>query len=133
MADVEFQSVSGRWIDCHSYIDSGADITLIPFSFGKLLRLEIEKEKIRELYGLGKQRVAVIYQRVKMKISRYIFDVLVAWALIEDVPTLLGRSDIFDCFHITFQQNRKIIEFAWQEAKSPFGRSPKGWHSRPLR
>jgi hypothetical protein len=41
VADVEIQSVGGAWIECHPYIDSGADVTLIPFSMGKLLGLKM--------------------------------------------------------------------------------------------
>lgn len=125
VADVEFQTRSGGWIDCHPYIDSGADMTLISLSFGKLLGLEIRKEEIKELYGLGKQGVPVIFQRAKMKINKYVFDTLIAWALIEEVPLLLGRCDIFDRFYITFKQDRKTIEFVWKKTDKHFSKLPR--------
>ena len=34
-----------------------------------------------------------------------------AWGLIEEVPPLLGRADIFDCFKITFLQKEEKIIF----------------------
>lgn len=33
------------------YLDSGADITLLPMSFAKLLGIQIENEKITEIMG----------------------------------------------------------------------------------
>ncbi|MDI6735933.1 MAG: hypothetical protein QME42_07050 [bacterium] len=29
VADIEFESKNGEWIECHPYIDSGADVTLL--------------------------------------------------------------------------------------------------------
>ena len=37
VADVWFKANANNWIELHPYIDSGADITLVPYSFGKLL------------------------------------------------------------------------------------------------
>ena len=95
VADVEFQSKTEEWIECHLYIDSGADVSLIPLSLGKLLKLKVEKEKIKELRGLGKQSIPVVFQDIKVRIGIYKFAIEVGWSLIENVPPLLGRKDIF--------------------------------------
>ena len=115
VADIELKGKNSEWIACHPYIDSGADVTLIPLSLGRLLSLDIEKDKIEELYGLGKQGVPVIFKNIKMRISEYIFTTEIAWALTEEVVPLLGRVGIFDKFHINFKQNQRIIEFNWVE------------------
>ena len=39
-------------IEFHLFIDSGADITLIPYSFGLMLRLTKDVGEIRELNGV---------------------------------------------------------------------------------
>ncbi|MFQ6119329.1 MAG: hypothetical protein ACE5KE_05510, partial [Methanosarcinales archaeon] len=41
VACVEFKSMKGEWIEVRPYIDSGADITLIPLSLGRLLGFEL--------------------------------------------------------------------------------------------
>lgn len=46
-----------------------------------------------------------------MKISKEIFNAKVAVALIEDVPYLLGREDVFDQFEICFRQKKKVTFF----------------------
>ncbi len=111
VADVEFKAKNGEWIEDHLYIDSGADITLLPLSFGKLLGFDIIKEEIEELYGVEGRGIPVIFKRVDVKIENYGFKLKVAWALIEEVPPLLGRLGVFDNFHINFKQDERIIEF----------------------
>lgn len=113
VADVEIRSAGGAWIECHPYIDSGADITLIPFSMGKLLGLKMDRENIKELHGLGKQSIPVVFSKVSFRISKHEFPVEIGWSLIEEVPPLLGRKDVFDRFEITFKQPEKVITFDW--------------------
>lgn len=103
VADIEFKSFTGEWIECHPYIESGADVTLLPLSLGKLLGLEIEKNKIEELYGLGRQGIPVIFKTVEVKIGEHKFETEVAWALSEEIVPLLGRIDIFDNFYVSFK------------------------------
>ena len=42
------------------YLDSGADITLLPLSFVKVLGIRIEEEEVKEIRGIGDSAVAVI-------------------------------------------------------------------------
>lgn len=111
VVDVEFKSRDNEWIELHPYLDSGADISLIPLSFGKLLGLEINKEEIKELGGIGSDTIPVVIKIIPVRIRGFEFDLKVAWCLKEEVPALLGRSGIFEQFHINFKQDEKIIEF----------------------
>lgn len=110
VAEIYLQSKSGSWIKFNPYIDSGADVTLIPLSLGKLLGLTIDKDKIEEIGGI-KGSVPVIYHKIKVRIGEYNLPVQIAWALIEEIPPLLGRTDIFDFSHIMFKQDQGIITF----------------------
>ncbi len=94
----------------YPYIDSGADITLIPRSLGEMLGLEISDD-IVELGGLGDNKVAVLIKKIEIKIGRYVFPIEVAWALIEEIPPLLGRKDFFTQFLISFDEENKVIQF----------------------
>jgi len=112
VADVDFWSKSKKkWISVSMYIDSGADITLIPRSMGELLGFEFNKSEITELSGVGGGMVAVIIKKVPMRIEEYEFDVKIAWSMIEEVPYLLGQEGVFDRFNINFKKRDKIIEF----------------------
>jgi|SRR3989344_7228492 len=90
------------------YVDSGADITLISKSVGDLLGFSVEKEDtITEIKGIGERGVPIIVKKINMKIGEKIFETRIAWALIEEVPLLLGRTDIFNLFSISFEKNKK--------------------------
>lgn len=110
IADVFLKTKSAYWIEFHPYIDSGADVTLIPLSLGKLVGLSRDERKVEHIGGI-RGRVPVIYSQMLMKIGGIEIKTKVAWALIEEVPPLLGRQDIFDAFHIIFKQDKEQIIF----------------------
>lgn len=110
VADLFLSSKFGGWIEFHPYIDSGADVTLIPLSLGKLIGLKLDKNKIEQIGGI-RGSVPVIYCDIQVKIGGIELPVQIAWALIEDVPPLLGRETIFDRFHVTFKQDQGVIIF----------------------
>jgi len=109
VADVWLQK-GKSWLEFHPYIDSGADVTLIPLSLGELVGFRIKGEKIEEIGGI-RGAVPVVYKKWKIKIGGKILSILIAWALIEEVPPLLGRADVFDFFNITFRQKEGKIIF----------------------
>ncbi|MBU3967240.1 MAG: hypothetical protein KKG76_07710 [Euryarchaeota archaeon] len=92
------------------YVDSGADVTLIPRSVGELLNFKIEPEdKIVEIKGIGERGIPIVIKRIKIKIGEKLIDARIAWSLIEEVPLLLGRVDIFKLFDITFEKDKKTV------------------------
>ena len=103
------------WIPIIAYVDSGADVTLLPASFIKVLEIKMEEEEIKEIRGIGDAKVPVIIKDVKMKIGDVAFIAKVAIALIEDVPYLLGREGVFDKFEICFKQKEKVVYFKQAE------------------
>jgi len=110
VADVYLKTKRNSWIEFHPYIDSGADLTMIPLSFGRLIGFEIDESKIQQIGGI-RGSVPVIHTKTAMKIGERDFNVNIAWTLIEDVPPLLGRKDVFDIFKVTFEQFNRIIIF----------------------
>ena len=98
------------WIAAMGYLDSGADITLLPLSFVKVLGIKIEDEEVKEIRGIGDSVVSVIIKEVEIKIGDVKFKANVGIALLEEVPYLIGRKDIFNKFRIIFEEcNEKII------------------------
>ena len=92
------------------YLDSGADMTLLPLSFAKALGIKIEDEEVKEIKGIGDSAVSVIIKEIDMKISDVNLKANIGIALIEDVPYLLGRKDVFNKFRIIFEEyNERII------------------------
>ncbi len=110
VAKVYIKSIEGEWIPFAPYIDSGADITLIPYTLGLKLGFRISEE-ITNLHGVRGIGLPVEVRKVKMRIGNVELEPRVAWALIEEAPPLLGRLDIFDKFNITFKEREGKIIF----------------------
>lgn len=95
------------------YVDSGADVTLIPKSVGDLLGLTLaSSQEIREIKGIGERGVPIVIRRLQLQVGSKVFPVRVAWCLLEEVPLLLGRLDCFRLFTIAFRHNLATI-FQW--------------------
>lgn len=77
---------------------------------GKLIGLTIDEKRIEQIGGI-RGSVPVIYFKHELKIGGMQFPVQIAWALIEEVPPLLGRADIFDKFNVQFKQKEGLIVF----------------------
>ena len=112
VADVVLK-VNNRVVELAMYIDSGADITMIPLEVGKALGLKQRpKDEILEIRGVSGSGVPYILKRVNIILDGKKFRIRLAWALIEEVPLLLGRMDIFPKFKIIFDEKRESIVFA---------------------
>lgn len=95
------------------YVDSGADVTLIPKSVGDLLGLTLgSPQEIREIKGIGERGVPIVIRRLQLQVGSKVFPARVAWCLLEEVPLLLGRVDCFSLFTIAFRHNLATI-FQW--------------------
>ena len=81
VADLFIKSRFGGWIEFHPYIDSGADVTLIPLSLGKLIGLSVDEKKIEQIGGI-RGSVPVIYFKQELKVGGIQFFAQIAWALI---------------------------------------------------
>ncbi|MHC1611363.1 MAG: hypothetical protein ACXQTW_07215 [Candidatus Methanospirareceae archaeon] len=75
------------------------------------------REEESEITGRILRPVAVLEFKsrdgewVDIRIDDVEFPIDVAWALEEDVPPLLGRTDVFDRFKIMFNQGSRSIIF----------------------
>jgi len=92
----------------HVYVDSGADVTLISKSVGDILGFKItDEDRIVEIKGICEGGIPIIIKNLKIRIDEKLIDADVAWSLIEEVPLLLGRKDIFKLFDICFCHDKK--------------------------
>lgn len=108
VAQIEIKSNRGEWFSTIMYVDSGADISLVPRNFGLLLDLDLTKN-LGEIRGIGDAIVPLSLQNVNMKFNGNETKVKIAIALINEVPYVLGRYDFFRLFRITFEEYKKRI------------------------
>ena len=109
VAKVVLEGEYDQWL----YVDSGADITLIPLSVGDLIGLRRRKQdRSQRIMGVGKSSIPIILKVIAMRIGSTNFRARVAWSQTEDVPPLLGRTDIFPRFSVTFREKQHLTIFA---------------------
>jgi hypothetical protein len=109
VAKLILQEEFAQWL----YVDSGADITLIPLSVGDLIGLRrLKHDKVQRVMGVGKSSVPIIVKTVSMRIGTMSFRARVAWSQVEDVPPLLGRTDVFRRFSVTFREKKGVTIFS---------------------
>lgn len=111
MADVIIES-EHRKVEAAMYIDSGADITMVSLELGKALGFkQYPADEILEIRGVSGSGVPYILKHAKILLNGKKLKIRLAWALIEEVPLLLGRMDVFNKFKILFNEHRGLITF----------------------
>lgn len=111
VADVIIESRASK-VEAAMYIDSGADLTIIPLGLGKALGFkQLPTEEIREIKGVSGGGVPYLLKNAHIILNGKKLKIRLAWALIEAVPLLLGRLDIFPRFKIIFDEKQESILF----------------------
>jgi hypothetical protein len=111
VADVVLERHEFR-VEIPMYIDSGADISMIPYRFGKALGFKQEKkDNIQEVKGISGAGIPYSIKEITLILNGQKLNVRIAWALVEEVPMLMGRMDIFDKFRIIFDEKKGWIDF----------------------
>lgn len=110
VAKVVLKGWNGREVIDYFYVDSGADYTLIPYKLGRFLGLKPQEGEVQEVQGIS-GAIGVVFSKIEMRIGEHVLETKVGWAQIEHVPLLLGRSDVFDEFKVTFLQPHKKVIF----------------------
>lgn len=111
VADVIIESGHNK-VETAMYIDSGADITMVSLELGKALGFkQSPADEILEIRGVSGSGVPYILKPVKIFLNGKKLKIRLAWALIEEVPLLLGRMDVFNKFKILFNEYRGLITF----------------------
>ena len=109
VAIVELRGPS-RSLPSRMLIDSGADISIIPFAIGEHLGFRrIEREPELDIHR-GGRRVSCLIRQVEMTIGEFTFTAPIGWAQVADITRVLGRYGVFQHFSIELREyERKTI------------------------
>lgn len=112
-----FKTKDGEDQPIDGLVDSGADFTLIPLSSGTLLGLDVQKGEPYKLHPIGGGFIDVYLHKVQVAIGGNTSKILVAVASSDEaggrpLPVLLGRTDLFDQYDISFRQKAGTLEFS---------------------
>lgn len=108
-------SVHRHTIQTAMYIDSGADVTMIPLKAGNDLGFRYDADKIFQMSGIAGS-LPCLLEKAEVTIGNQKLLADITWALSDEAPFLLGRKDIFRFFRITFDEKKRKIEF-WENSK----------------
>lgn len=113
VARIGIRTIKSDWKFLRTYIDSGADISVIQRSFGELLGLDVENGKYAIFEGAGGGKLETYIHNIEMKIGDEVFKTKVAFCKdpLSQTPNLLGRETIFDLFEIHFKNIDKKTGF----------------------
>lgn len=92
------------------YVDSGADLTLVPRNFGLLLGMNLHQNR-QSLAGVTGVPLQVSLHTARLKIGTKIVSADIAVALRDKVPYLLGRAGVFKTHKISFEEYRGLTVF----------------------
>ena len=101
---VSLQSKDGSWYLFYPYVDSGADTSLFTKGDASLLKLNLYEGEYSPIVGIGRIMLPAYIHKVRMRIGETLLNVSTAFADSDEVPRLLGRTDIFKRFKITFDE-----------------------------
>jgi hypothetical protein len=85
-------------------VDSGADTSLFPKGDASLLKLNLYEGEYRPIMGIGMVMLPAYTHNVKMRIGEMVMNASIAFADSNEVPRLLGRTDVFKRFRIIFDE-----------------------------
>lgn len=108
---VYLQAKNKRWVGFTLYADSGADITLLPKSACKGLGYNLKAGEPGYVGGITQGRIKVYVHEIGMKSGEEALKAKMAFAQTENVPPLLGRTDVFDHFKVCYDNKQKETVF----------------------
>lgn len=92
------------------YIDSGADVTMIPLRAGRDLGFVYNPERIFKMRGISGS-LSCILEKAELGIGERKIVADITWAMSDNAPFLLGRRHIFENFRIIFEEVKRKIFF----------------------
>lgn len=108
---IYIQAKNKKWRGFTVYADSGADITLLPKSACKGLGYKLETGKPGYVGGITQRKIKVYIHELNIKLGEETFKARIAFAQTENIPPLLGRTDIFDDFKVCYNNKQKETVF----------------------
>lgn len=115
-ADVWFLGKDGKFCLFTLYVDSGAAITVLTASDAIRLGINLTDGEITNLFGVSGSIKAYTHS-LRAKIGTIEIPVKVAFSVSDETPRLLGRSNIFPKFVISFKELSGRVYFTREPVK----------------
>ena len=93
-------------------MDTGADISVLPFLLGQLLIGDVQKGQPIQLGRVVSSAVMFhgFVHRIQAQIGEISFEMPVAVAMTTTMPPIFGRREALDRFTVRFAKGQELIE-----------------------
>jgi len=96
-----------RYETVTALVDTGADYTLLPYTYAKALGIDIAREGHGfATQGIGGSEWVHLVRRWKLKLGPWTREIPLGFIHRDDVPPLLGRQGCLETFKLTFFRHR---------------------------
>jgi len=109
VVEIYLKTKENQWLKVSAYADSGADITIFPKSICEILGLRLHEGQESTIKGVGGEEIKIFIHKITMRINEEELDIRVGFAEREDIPYLIGRTDILTHFSILFKNDRVVF------------------------
>lgn len=104
-------SLGDKSINVSALVDSGATVSVLPFSMGIQLGLDWKEQPVGvalsgNLAQLEAKGIVLAGEVSPFKVAKLVF----AWVKSDDMPVLLGQTNFFMEFNVHFYRNQQIFE-----------------------
>ena len=90
-------------------VDSGADITMLPYFASNLLECKLEKSRTK-MFGIDGYGVCVYKSKIKVRFFNEEETIKCVFSERDDIPFILGRLDVLDKYNMLFYKNEVCLE-----------------------
>jgi len=81
-------------------------IPLFPGSVCEILSLNLDEGEESTITGISGEEIKIFIHNIKIKIGEEKMDIRAGFCVREDIPYLLGRTDILSHFDICFESDK---------------------------
>lgn len=109
---VQLKTIEAGWKPFDFIVDSGADVTMLPYSMADILGLDLNEAEPGEATGIGGYRLETWQTKIPIRIQDWEFKVAVTITSDNLTPLLLGRVGTLDRkFSWIFDHKKEQIVF----------------------
>ena len=95
------------WVDVVALVDTGADYTLLPYTYANALGIDVMREgQGFATQGIGGSERVHLVRRWKFKLGQWMREIPLGFIHRDDVPPLLGRQGCLEAFKLTLFRRR---------------------------
>jgi len=109
VVEMHLRTREGEWFKISPYADSGADITILPRSVCEILGLRLQDGQENVVTGVSGEEIKIFIHKITIRIGGEEIEIRAGFAEREDIPYLLGRTDILNRFNILFESDKVVF------------------------